>query len=58
MTKLYREYWKLRGLGYTQFNIQRDKCQNMATLENIPTTSKEKRYEYSASSQCCRDCYQ
>jgi hypothetical protein len=42
VTKLYREYWKLRGLGYTQFNIQRDKCQNMATLENIPTTSKEK----------------
>ena len=43
--KEYKEYWKLKGWDILNL-IHRDRRQNMATLENIPTTSKEKTFEY------------
>jgi hypothetical protein len=49
VSKLYREYWHLKGLHQLNL-IYRDKWQNMDSFEIIPTISKEKRYEYSASS--------
>jgi predicted DNA-binding protein YlxM (UPF0122 family) len=49
-TKYYREYWKLRGLHKLNAIYKETKWQNMVTLELIPTTSKEKRNEYRASS--------
>jgi hypothetical protein len=48
--KYYREYWKLRGLHKLNAIYKETKWQNMVTLELIPTTSKEKRNEYRASS--------
>jgi transcriptional antiterminator len=56
VTKLYREYWKLRELDKLN-SIHKETNGKIWAVEIIPTISKEKWYEYSASSKCCRDCY-
>jgi DNA-binding CsgD family transcriptional regulator len=46
VSKLYREYWKLRGLDKLNAIYKETKWQIILIFEIIQTTNKGKRYEY------------
>ena len=46
VSKLYKEYWKLKGRDILNLIHKETDGKIRPTLENIPTTSKEKTFEY------------
>jgi predicted DNA-binding protein YlxM (UPF0122 family) len=56
VTKLYIGYWKLKRLHILNL-IHKETNGKLGPFLKIYRINKEKRYEYSASSKCCRDCY-
>ncbi|HZC48080.1 MAG TPA: hypothetical protein VE244_03355 [Nitrososphaeraceae archaeon] len=43
---MYKEYWKLKGRDILNLIHKETDGKIRPTLENIPTTSKEKTFEY------------
>ena len=57
VTKLYRGYWKLRGLDKLNTIHKERQWQTMANLEIRQTTNKGKGHEHRSGSQRYRHCY-